>query len=240
MKKIIFFLSLLPLLVLNAFGQTSDEYHKNEVSGGYLYRQPNEITNNTRVFRTKSSNVIVTDNTFPNPAKLKFQGFNTAYTYNFHRYVGVKGEFSGVYNNEELRFAGFIPPVFPIPTDPNVKIKSSLYNYVGGIQIKDNSKKTRFKPFAHAMFGVGHERKILDCFGSPKPIVCTNPARSSQKSFSAVLGGGIDIKLSDRIDIRAIQFDFNPMKIVSAISNPPIITKENSNKYRIGFGIVFH
>jgi opacity protein-like surface antigen len=217
--------------------QSNDEYHKNEVSGGYLYRQPIVLNQTVRVFQTENSNTININNTFPNPANLKFHGFNVAYNYNFHRYFGVKGEISRVTNNEELRFP-VSPPV--ASTEPNVRIKSALTNYVGGIQIKDNSKNTRVKPFVHALFGVGHEGKKLDCFGTPQAIGCSNPPESSKKSFAVVLGGGLDIKLSQRIDIRAIQIDFNSMKVVNGTVNPPAIITENSNKYRIGFGIVFH
>lgn len=237
MNKLLIIIGFIALLGISIVAQSNDEYHKNEVSGGYLYRQPIVLNGTVRVFQTESINSINIGNTFPNPANLKFQGFNVAYTYNFHRYIGVKGEFSRVTNNEELRFV-VIPPVSS--TEPNVRIKSALTNYVGGIQIKDNSQKTRFKPFAHALFGVGHEGKKLDCFGTPQALGCSSPPESSKKSFAVVLGGGLDIKLNNRIDIRAIQLDFNSMKVVNGAANPPAIITENSNKYRIGFGIVFH
>lgn len=237
MYKICLLIGFIALLGGSIIAQSNDAYHKNEVSGGYLYRQP-IVLGDTRVFQTENSSVITTSNTYPNPAKLKFHGFNVAYTYNFHRYIGVKAEYSRVTNKEELRFA-VLPPT--TSQEPNVRINSTLNNYVGGIQIKDNSKKTRVKPFAHVLFGVGHEGKNLDCFGTPQPLGCSNPPKSSKKNFAVVLGGGLDIMLSQRIDIRAIQFDFNSMKTLGATGgNSPTIITENSNKYRIGFGIVFH
>lgn len=225
MKKIFFVAGLTILLSLPAFSQSSDDYHKNEVSGGYLYRQAIEL-GDTRFFSSGNNNSIVTIVGLP-PSEHRYNGFNIAYTYNFHRYVGIKGEVSAVYNTEEL-------PTGP-SASPDTKISTVLTNYVAGIQIKDNSRETRVKPFVHALIGAGNESKKMTCSSQ----FCT-PFNSSKSGLAAVIGGGIDIKLSNRIDLRAIQFDFNTMKVVTGIPNPPVVTTGSSNKYRIGIGIVFH
>jgi opacity protein-like surface antigen len=67
--------------------------------------------------------------------------------------------------------------------------------------------------------------------------------------FTAAIGGGLDIRLSDRVAIRAIQVDYNPMKFdfsdfgTTGIPGTPTFTgdqKRTLHNFRIGIGIVFH
>src|ERR671917_347837 len=70
-----------------------------------------------------------------------FHGFNTSLTGNVTRYVGLKFDFSAHFKSE----------TFPLGTVPDaVDLNSRLYNFLGGVQLKDNSAETTFKPFAHA------------------------------------------------------------------------------------------
>ena len=66
-------------------------------------------------------------------------GFNASAVYNFHRFVGVKADVSGTYNSFE--------------DSPFNTTRHSIYNVTAGIQIKDNRKSSRFKPFAHFLAG---------------------------------------------------------------------------------------
>src|SRR5215204_4445800 len=77
-----------------------------------------------------------------------FHGFNVSGVYNFSRYLGVKGDISGTYNSS--RFTGNID-VGGSPTTISFDTDNSLYNFLGGVQVKDNSRSGRFKPFAHAL-----------------------------------------------------------------------------------------
>lgn len=67
--------------------------------------------------------------------------------------------------------------------------------------------------------------------------------------FAAAFGGGLDVRLNDRIDIRVIQIDYNPMRFdfsdFGAIGVPGTPTplgdpKRTLHNFRIGIGIVFH
>lgn len=159
-----------------------------------------------------------------------FNGFNVSGVYNVSRFFGVKGDFSGTYNED--RFTG----TFPGPTDPvtiSSSIKNSLYNVVGGVQIKDNANEGRIKPFAHVMAGVGHFRSkvgSITCTGEAcEELPLLAPETFSENGFSGVIGGGIDFRLNNRIQIRAIQVDYNPIRIEGT----------TLNNVRIGAGIVF-
>src|SRR5690349_15233707 len=101
-----------------AFAQ-SDEISKGEFFAGYSV---------TRVDFGNSGDADV-DNAL-NEGR-NFQGFNVSGVYNFSKYVGLKTDVSGVYKNFSATIPGFT-------NQP--KINASLYNVLGGIQIKNNSK----------------------------------------------------------------------------------------------------
>ena len=154
-----------------------------------------------------------------------FHGFNASVTGNISRYVGLKFDVSGHFKSQTL-------PIFSI--QDAVDVDSRLFNFLGGVQIKDNSSEKTFKPFAHALAGVAYGRNHLSIrqsgcvaiFPSPCPVDET----LSETGFGAAFGGGIDIRASDRIDIRVIQIDYNPTRLFDS-------TQHN---FRIGVGIVIH
>jgi hypothetical protein len=118
-----------------------------------------------------------------------FNGMTFGGAYNVHRYIGIKGEFGWA------RKEGY-----------------NTYTYLGGAQIKDNSKEgSMVKPFGHVL--IGTQRWDGDISG-----------------FSMAIGGGIDIKVSDRFSVRAIQYDYNPVWVSG--------TRVDTN--RIGIGFVIH
>lgn len=122
-------------------------------------------------------------------------GFNAAAVYNFHRLVGVKFDVSGTYKTFD--------------DSPFFTTRHSLYNVTGGIQIKNNRKSRRVKPFAHFLVGVA--RHSDESEGScPQGSFCP-PFSSDENGLSLIVGGGLDIKVNRRIDIRAAQFDLNPI-----------------------------
>lgn len=157
-----------------------------------------------------------------------FNGFDTSAVYNVQRYVGIKGNISGAYRNRAVS-----APITVGGTTGTVNFDSnrSLYNFLGGVQFKDNSSDARVKPFAHALIGAGHARyKVKNAVCTGGVTTCpTFIASDNETGFAGAFGGGLDIKVSDRIDIRAIQVDYNPIKFDSG----------TSNNVRFGVGIVF-
>jgi len=143
------------------FVVAQDEINKGEFFGGFMHKRTEGIGLN---------------------------GINVAGTYNFHKYLGIKGDFSWGTGS---------------PADvPSVE-SYSLTTYMGGIQIKDNSKDgSMVKPFAHVLLGIQREKISYNL---------TEVVYASSSGFSMAIGGGIDIKVSDRVSIRAIQYDYNPV-----------------------------
>jgi Outer membrane protein beta-barrel domain len=153
-----------------------------------------------------------------------FNGFNASVTGNLTRYFGLKFDVSGHYKNQTI----------PFTTIGRVDVNSSLYNFLGGVQIKDNSKESTFKPFAHALVGAAHGRNRVnftnDFCIAIAPVPCPADLTDSETGLAGAFGGGLDIRVSNRIDIRAIQIDYNPTRLGDS-------TQHN---IRWGVGIVIH
>ncbi|HSK70462.1 MAG TPA: outer membrane beta-barrel protein [Pyrinomonadaceae bacterium] len=204
MNKLIKAMCLSIVLSVAVFAQTdnTDEYNKNEFYVGYSNQQVDGGRRTT------------------------FNGFEASYTRNVSRFFGIKGSVSGAYRNNRFGssvVAGTTVTTFTAEQD------QSLYNFLGGVQIKDNASQARFKPFAHALVGVAHTRSKISnvvCQGTN----CPPPSFSSisDTGFGGAFGGGLDIKINDRFDFRAIQVDYNPVYTRSTVDS----------NIRFGIGIV--
>jgi hypothetical protein len=201
---------LLAILIVGcapfAFSQSMDDYNKLELYGGYSHN---------RVDTANGSGNIISD-------REGFNGFDAAVTGNITRYVGVKFDVAGHFKQRSFAAGGGA-----------IDVDSDLFNFLGGVQVKDNSRDTTFKPFAQALVGVAHGRNRFDfnnvaCIAIfPSP--CTN-FTDSDTGFAAAFGGGLDIRLNDRLDIRAVQADYNPSWLFG----------DAQHNFRIGAGIVIH
>ena len=209
MNKLIKAIFLTTILSVSIFAQTdTDEYKKNEFYGGYSNQQVDNFDRQT------------------------FNGFETAYVRNIRRYVGIKADFSAAYRNDD-----FSSPVFGTPSSTSSGVirgetDRSVYNFLGGVQFKDNASKARFKPFAHVLAGAAHLRfktKNITCISGTCPPFISPNSTFSDTGFSAAFGGGLDIKLSDRVDFRAFQVDYNPIRAGGRWNN----------NVRFGVGFVF-
>jgi hypothetical protein len=200
------------------FGQSTD-IKKGEVYVGYSNGQID-----TGVDSGSSINDFFRD-------RENFNGFEVSGVYNLGRWFGVKGDFSAHFNSTRFN------EVFPDPSGPvtvNTKNSNSLYNFLGGIQVKDNNKSGTWKPFAHALIGAAHARSKFTELTCTTSTGTTCPTGFTNETFSdtglaGAIGGGLDIRLNDKIQIRAIQIDYNPVRIGG-------FTNHNA---RFGAGIVF-
>lgn len=211
MKKIIIAVCLVAASSISAFAQKTGDYKKSEFFVGYSNNQVDNGVDTGSSFQS-----FLDDRT-------SFHGFEASAVYNFNRYFGIKGDVSGTYNNKDFAFA---TPNGNVAFDTN----NSLYNFLGGVQIKDNASDARFKPFAHALIGAGYGKtkvKNVSCTGT---VDCTGLAGTdSETGFAGAFGGGLDVKLSNKVDLRAIQVDYNPIRFNGA-------TQQN---VRLGIGLVF-
>lgn len=222
LKKAFMALSFAAVTAASAIAQAqpADDFKKSEFYVGYSNGQVD-----TGVDSGSSAADFFRD-------RENFNGVNVSGVYNLNRYFGVKADVSATYNKNE------VSDTF---TDGGLnytigfKNNNSLYNFLGGVQVKDNAKSGVFKPFAHALVGVGHARarfKDFSCItpvgGNCAPFVVADET-FSDTGFAGAFGGGIDLRVNDRFQIRAIQVDYNPTRIGG----------EFQNNVRIGAGIVF-
>jgi hypothetical protein len=154
------------------------------------------------------------------------QGFNASSVVNLSRYFGIKGDVSGTYKSGRFVFknvpTGFLSkPTTTYTTDG----KSAIYNFLGGVQVKDNSKNGRVKPFAHAMIGAAHRSDQTP--GQICIFIC--PSNTNETGFAAAFGGGVDVRLKGRIAVRLFQVDYNPVKF----------SEGTDNNFRFSTGLVF-
>ncbi|HEY0050452.1 MAG TPA: outer membrane beta-barrel protein [Pyrinomonadaceae bacterium] len=196
-----------------AFAQTTD-YKKSEFFVGYSNGQVD----------TGANSGDGVDEFFDD--RLSFHGFNGSAVVNVNRYVGIKGDVSGTYKTNEFSF-----PVTTGTTTNTVsfKTKSALYNFLGGVQVKDNASTGRLKPFAYALAGVGHGRIKVSNVSCPLGVDCSDFVGDSETGLAGAFGGGLDIRVNDNIDFRVVKVDYNPIRFDSG-------TQHN---IRLGIGVVF-
>ena len=82
-------------------------------------------------------------------------------------------------------------------------------------------RKSRAVPFAHALFGVANVKTETNEFG---PLFSF-----SDTSFAMALGGGVDVRVNDRLAIRVVQIDYLRTSFFGS----------TQNKGRIAAGVVF-
>lgn len=141
-----------------------------------------------------------------------FHGIEAFVKGNVSRYVGLKGSYS--FNRKSFDIDGGTAAT-------SFDVDADLHQFLGGVEFKDNARETKVKPFAHALAGVAHARADVSN--------ATLSFDESDTGFAAAVGGGVDFKLSDRVDFRAVQFDYNPIRA----------NGETSHNFRIGIGFIF-
>jgi opacity protein-like surface antigen len=231
MKRLLSLVVFLFILAPAAIAQ-SDEYKRWEFFGGYSALRFDNLGDDT-------DNPVLNDIL---GEKNTLRGFTLAATGNFHRYFGAKFDYS-----LHLREDNFSRPA------GSGTIDTTVQNFLGGIQIKNNSVDgPTLKPFGHALFGVATQKIDVDSPQLPA-IFGISDFSVNETSFAMAFGGGIDIRVNDRFDIRAIQVDWNIINrgdqqtgIVlvptpfQTVGSPFFIPGTRQDNLRLSIGVVFH
>ena len=230
MKRLAVLATLILISASAALAQ--DDYKKYEFFGGYSALYLDNLAGDTS---SPAVNDVLGE-------KQNLRGFNLAAGFNFHKYVGAKFDYS-----LHLREDNFTRPA------GSGTIDTTLQNFLGGIQVKNNMNDgPRFKPFGHALFGVAVQKVDVDSPNLPA-LFGISDFHTNETSFSMAFGGGLDIKLNDRFDVRVVQIDWNIINrgdqqtgIVLAptpfqtVGQPFVIPGTRQDNLRLGIGIVIH
>jgi hypothetical protein len=111
-----------------------------------------------------------------------------------------------------------------------IDTKIRIFNLLGGPQYKFRND-SRVAPFVRVLAGVAQTRSTLE--------VSSFNSRDTANStdFAMAIGGGVDVRLNDRIDLRVLQVDYNPIFLSSG--NELGFGNTRADNVRFSFGVVF-
>lgn len=221
LTRLFFCIALLMMPGALAWAQTTakDEYPKVEVFVGFSAAGTVGETQNEEI-RFANGGII-------GGGYASSTGFEISAVRNWTRYIGLKGDFSAHFKNNNER--GPVSNCTPacITATQNFEIKTRLYNFLAGPEFKARNS-TRLTPFAHILGGVAHTSAGFTTLGPTFNISLDR----SDNSFAMALGGGLDIRATKRVSFRA-QMDYNPVFQNSTSGG-------RRDLVRISLGALFH
>ncbi len=223
---------LLLCSALSAFAQ--QDVPKAEVFGGYSYLHIDTegVTGSTL---DADCNSLLGAGTCP-PGSFgvhpSANGWNASAQFNATHFLGIKADFSGHYNTP-VTISSQISNSLAQLGITGLPPKAHSYTYLFGPVIFQN--KGRYTPFAHALFGqnsIGTTLSNVKVGGVGIPGLT-----ASDSAFAMAFGGGVDVKLSERIALRAGQVDYLYTKHDFSSGVPGVASHQNN--LRASVGIVF-
>jgi opacity protein-like surface antigen len=151
--------------------------------------------------------------------KQTLNGFNVSATGYITKNFGLTGDFSAHFKTEKV-------PDFPSGTiDNHIRV----LNVLGGPQYKFGSN-SRVAPFLRALAGVANTRARL-------VVASLNSTETaSSTDFALAIGGGVDVRVSERLNLRVFQVDYNPIFLSSG--NELGFGNKRADNVRFSFGVV--
>ena len=132
-----------------------------------------------------------------------FHGWNASVTGNITKRLGIVADFSGHYGSE---------------LEGSILVKKAAHSFLFGPRFSFRGK--RLIPFVYALFGATRFQESATISGQK--------LSDSDTGFSSALGGGLDVKVNDRVAIRAFQIDYFR----------PNFFGEAHTRGRLAFGVV--
>lgn len=226
MRKLLFLAILVACSAPLTFAQSTDDYHKIEVSGGYSHARVDTGFDDQEI-----PNDIDFGSDFDNFLRDSrgFHGFDASVVGNVHKYVGLKFNVSGHFKSDTIN-------VTDGGTSFDFDTKERLYNFLGGVQFKDNRKESRVKPYGHVLAGVAHQSASLTT-----PFTTGgNDFDTSSNNFAMKVGGGLDVRVHPRVDLRVIEVNYNPVFHDDETFLGETFRGTTQHNFTFGFGVAIH
>jgi len=187
-------LLLLAIVLVSAPASLAQDYSNWEFFIGYAHERAN---NGADRLDAQGARITSTGATRPVdfPSKrVQYNGVTGEVIANVHRNVGLVGNFSATFANASLRDS---------LSGQTFDARLSRYTLLFGPRVNFRND-SRLIPFAHALFGATRYTADFE----DNNFTCPD---TNETAFAMALGGGLDIRASDRIDIRPIQVDYLPV-----------------------------
>jgi len=231
-NRIVILLSILLLLVPITSAQTDEK--KTEVFVGFSALAAQNALTNRDVktfdgFTPEQFRALAGFELLDQDRYVPGYGFEANVTRYFSKHVGLSGDFSGYYGKRYARIA-----------DSVFKADHSIYYVMAGPKVRLLNEH-RANVFFHALAGAAHTRV------SYREDFTTNPttANDSSTRFAFALGGGVDLRVNNRVSLRLFQLDYIPMlgkdRRVTASDGTvvDINGRAQQGNFRVSAGIVF-
>ena len=150
-------------------------------------------------------------------------GGNASLAFNFNRYFGLVGDFGGYASNKlELVGSGSNQP-------RAVSADGTVFTYMAGPRFSYRNE-TRFTPFLQVLGGGVHASPVTvnGCVGA----ACT--PLPAQNAFAMAAGGGVDIRLTHMLSLRAVQAEY----MMTRFDSVPGGNSGGQDDLRLSSGIV--
>jgi opacity protein-like surface antigen len=168
--------------------------------------------------------------------RLGLHGLNASVAGFFNPAFGIKGDFSFHRNKDSASIIG-----------GSNSLNSKQFYFMAGPTFKFRNA-SKVEPFVHALAGGAHTRFDVETVRDVAGSTVRTSFDTSSTDFAAGIGGGLDIRLSERFSLRAIQVDYMPVFLrgrsvdvigVSEELGTLTLGGQRQDNIRISVGIVF-
>ena len=193
------------LLALMATAAVAQDYPRSELFGGYSY------------LRTDSDEVDLAQfgvNATARRHNANLNGWNLAVTGNPTSWLGIVADFGGVYGRTNYSVTGL----------GAARINSHFHSFLAGPQFYVRGKHAT--GFIRAMVGVVKENDSATIVGQR--------FEADETALAAGFGGGVDVRLADRISLRLFQAD-----LILTRFDGQGVANDTQKALRVSTGFVF-
>src|SRR6516162_5847431 len=146
--------------------------------------------------------------------------------YNVTPWIGIKADFMGYTQGSGLKNQ-LINHGIPV----TYNVQGNVFTYMFGPQFKKHSG--RFQPFGEALFGAAHSNAYATIFNAEG----LQSGNGNNNAFAMEYGGGLDIKLSNHVQLRPAEVDYLYTRFGS--NNVNYTGNQNTFKYAAGVNFTF-